>query len=134
MAELGIVDLGIVGALVATIFGLIEVVRRKFRESTNGDRRRAPTVVNCPNHIEGLAATMEEWSKQSGAQTRALENIAKNVLSSKGGVDRLVEQHKPNIDGRETWKISPRMESFQEESRDLLKELVAEVKRGREAR
>jgi hypothetical protein len=128
MAEMGVVDYSIIGGLLMVIMSLAEVVRRKIRESTNGDRRRAPTIVNCPNHIEGLAATMGEWSKQSGAQTRALERIAEDVQHNRAGIDRLVDQHAPE-GGRETWKVDPRMLSLQEESRDLLKELVTEVQR-----
>jgi hypothetical protein len=136
MADVGLVEIGSTGALLAIIFGLIEVIRRKYRESTNGDRRRAPTVVNCPNRIESLGTTLEEIAKQSGTQTklnmeqtRLNTEMIKLLTHSRDGIDRLVEQHAPE-GGRERWKIPPRMEQLQEESRDLLREVVAVLKQG----
>jgi hypothetical protein len=128
MADVGLVEIGSTGALLAIIMGLIEIVRRKYRESTNGDRRRVPTVVQCPNKVEGLGATLEEVARASGAQVKLNTEMIRIIQHNRDGIDRLVEQHKPTVDGRETWKIPPRMERLQEESRDLLREVVSLLK------
>ena len=130
MADLGIVDYGIVGVLLAVIMGLVEVVRRKYRESSDGDRRKpTPMIVKCPNEIEGLNATLIALVNESREQTRLNTEELKLLQHNRDGIDRLVDQHKPTLDGRETWKVSPRMEKLQEESRDSLREIVSLLKR-----
>ena len=126
----GAAELGLVGLALVVIVMLVDVIRKRYRQSSNGDRRRVPTVVNCPNKVEGLDATLRAVAKQSGAQTTLLNECTVQLRHNGDGIDRLVEQHKPTLDGRETWKVSPRSERLQEESRDLLRELVAVVKQG----
>lgn len=125
-----IAELGAVGIAMVVVLMLVDFIRRKL--NWDGEHRAAETLfVECPNKVEGLAATLSEVSTQSAAQTRVMTAMLQLLEHNKNGIDRLVDQHKPNVEGRETWKIPPRMEALQEESRDLLRELVVEAKKGR---
>ena len=119
--------LGALGIALLVILMLVDMVRKKYRESDPGDRRKVPFVVQCPNKVEGLDATLTSIQKQSAAQTVLLAECTQELRHNGDGISRLVAQHAPQ-GGRETWKIPPRMELLQEESRDLLRELVNEVK------
>ena len=120
-------QLGATGlAMLAVVFAL-DLLRKKYRESDKGERRKMPMVVNCPNRIEGLDATLQEVAKQSGAQTKVLTACSVTLEHNRTAIDTLVRQHAPE-GGRERWKIPERMEQLQEETRDLMRELVAAVK------
>jgi hypothetical protein len=121
-----LVELGVVGIALLAVLMLVDLIRKKMGVDSSGSHKLQ--IVECPNRIEGLAATLEEMSKQSGAQTKVMTALMQATEHNRSGIDRLVEQHRPE-DGRETWKIPPRMERLQEETRDLLRELVTEVKR-----
>ena len=121
-------QLGAVGlAMLAVVFSL-DLLRKKYRESDRGDRRRAPVIMDCPNKIQGLDATLEEVAKQARASTQALAACAITLNHNRDGIDKLVTQHAPE-GGREQWKIPARMESLQEETVVLLRELVVIAKK-----
>ena len=124
-----IADLGAIGLALLAIIMLVDFIRKRFRESERGERRRSPLVIECPNKIEGLAATMIALSNESREQTRLNTEQLKVLQHNRDGIDRLVDQHKPGVDGREMWKTTTRSEKIQEDSRDLLRELVAVVKK-----
>ena len=124
-----VAELGVTGMLVVAVIMLIDFIKNKFREHGTGDRRNAPAVINCPNKIEGLAATIIALSNESREQTRLNTDQLQVLQHNQDGIDRLVDQHKPGVDGREMWKTSTRSEKVQEESRDLLRELVSVVKK-----
>lgn len=131
MGQEGLAELGVAGIALVAVIMLIDFIRKRWRQSEDGDRRGPPAVIGCPNKVEGLADTLKMISKQSGEQTKLLTAQIRVLEHNRGGIDRLVDQHKPAADGRETWKVSPRMERLTEESRDLLRELVIAVKNGR---
>ena len=122
----GIVELGAIGLALLAVIMLIDFIRKKFFKETEC---RMPAIIECPNKVEGLSATMVALCNESREQTRLNTEQLKVLQHNMDGIDRLVEQHKPGLDGRETWKTTARAEKFQEESRDLLRELVAVVKR-----
>jgi hypothetical protein len=122
-------ELGVTGMLVVAVIMLIDFIKRKFRDGEKGDRRLLPRVIDCPNKVEGLAATMVALCNESREQTRLNTEQLRVIQHNMDGIDRLVDQHKPGLDGREMWKMSTRSEKVQEESRDLLRELVAVVKK-----
>ena len=124
-----LVDLGITGMLVVAVIMLIDFIRKRFRGSDKGERRGFPSVIECPNKIEGLAATIIALSNESREQTRLNTEQLRVLTRNEDGIKRLVEQHKPGLDGREMWKTTSRSERVQEESRDLLRELVSVVKK-----
>ena len=123
LGELGAVTLALILAIMA-----FDLVRKKFRQTENGDRRKASIVVECPNKIEGLAATLELLAE--AAQTQVQQNVEhiKLLQLNKTGIDRLVDQHKP-VNGVETWKASHRIEELLEDTCVAVKELVREIKR-----
>jgi hypothetical protein len=118
-----IAELGVTGALIVVVIMLIDFIRKRFRESDKGDRRTPP---ECP--IESSAA-MAAIAAQSGAQTKLLTEQTRVLQDVHSDTGRLVEQHKAGANGVEAWKVQPRMMQLQQESRDLLKELVAVVKK-----
>lgn len=125
LGELGVATLGLIIAILA-----LDMVRKKFRQSTNGNRRQNldPLVVNCPNNLPGLQAALISLDKS----TRALEKLAieevKLLQHNGDGIDILVDQHKA-VNGRETWKMSSRTESLLESTCAAVKDLVREIKR-----
>lgn len=141
LLELGPLAIAMLVMLVLAVTGY-EFVKRKYRESTGGERRKMPMVIECPNK-----PTMDELMKQMRLQqtntTRTLGLLERATISighledkheeytgdgvaaalsrveSIGvGVDRLLEQVRPGA----------RSEKVREESRDMLKELVADAK------
>ena len=134
----GAAQVGVAGLALLALIMLIDLLRRKFREGEQGERREpfAPKVVNCPNKIEGLAATLAATLTTLGEvrdearANRMLQTEQLKVLTvSEEGIDRLVEQHKPDGTGREMWKWTARSEGIQEESRDLLREIAMALKK-----
>lgn len=133
----GMAELGVAGIAMIAVVVMVDLLRRKFRESEKGDRRAQPEVIHCPNKgvgmaktLEGILKTLEEQREESRAN-RKLQTEQLRVLAHVcDGTDRLVEQHKAGADGVESWKVQPRMIALQEESRDLLKDLVRAVKNG----
>jgi len=121
-------ELGAVGIALLVVLMLVDFIRRKLNWDSP-QARTCPVIVECPNKVEGLDATLREVSSQSVAQTRVMTAMLQLLEHNKSGIDRLVDQHKPNVDGRETWKIPQRMETLQEESRDLLRELLTEARK-----
>ena len=122
-----LVDLGITGMLVVAVIMLIDFIRKRFREGNKGDRRMFPRVIECPNKIEGLAATLVSLDKQIGRLVdhheeyppNAVVDAVKGVARVEIGVARLLEETRPGS----------RAQMIREESRDLLRELVAVVKK-----
>jgi hypothetical protein len=123
----------------ALIFGiyLVDLFRKKYRESEPGDRRTKLQVVGCPNKIEGMAEILDGIRRalgtltQESAANRDIQTEQLRVLQHVSeGTDRLVEQHKAGPDGVEMWKVSPHMLKLQQESRDLLRDIVNAVERG----
>ena len=119
-------EIGATGLALLAVIMLIDFIRRRFGIDP---KCRIPSVIECPNKIEGLAATMIALSNESREQTRLNTEQLKVLQHNQDGIDRLVDQHKPGLDGREMWKTTSRSEKVQEESRDLLRELVSVVKK-----
>ena len=124
-----IADMGAIGLALLAVIMLVDFIRKRFREGETWDRRKMPTAIECPNKVEGLAATMIALSNESREQTRLNTEQLKVLQHNQDGIDRLLDQHKPGLDGREMWKTTSRSEKVQEESRDLLRELVSVVKK-----
>ena len=141
LLELGPLALAMLVLLVLAVTGY-EFVKKKYRESESGERRKLPMVIECLNK-----PVMDELVKQSRLQQtnmvqtinileRAVVGIERleskheeytsdgvagalsRVESISVGVDRLLEQVRPGA----------RSEKVREESRDMLKELVADAK------
>jgi hypothetical protein len=122
------VKLGELGAVVVAllcVLGLIaiviEVIRKRYRESGSGERR-SQVIVDCPNHIEGLNSTLialvEECREQTTLNTREIEVLTHNKVC----LDTLVQSHAP-VAGREWWKTSERSEMVQVEIRDGIRDM-----------
>lgn len=125
-----ITEVGVVGMSLVAVIMLVDFIRKRFRESNPGDRRSVSTVsLSCPNKIHELPATLSALIEATREQTRLGASQLEVLKHNREGIDRLVDQHRPSPDGRETWKIPPRMEMLQEETRDLLRELVMVVKK-----
>lgn len=104
------------------IFFLVDIIRKKYRETEAGDRRRERVVVDCPNHIEGLAATLVGLSEMS-RDTVVLQRKQIELLQSNSeGIKTLVASHAP-VGGREWWKTTSKAEEIQEDIRDGVKEI-----------
>ena len=119
-------EIGATGLALLAVIMLIDFIRRRFGIDP---KCHIPSIIECPNKIEGLAATMIALSNESREQTRLNTEQLKVLQHNQDGIDRLVDQHKPGLDGREMWKTTSRSEKVQEESRDLLRELVSVVKK-----
>jgi hypothetical protein len=114
-----VAELGVIGGLVVGIIMLIDFIRKRFRESGKGERRLIPSVIECPNRIQGLSATLTSLDKQIGrlvdhhdeyppnAVTEAVRGVARVEI----GVTRLLEETHPGS----------RAQMIREESRDILK-------------
>lgn len=120
----GPLEYGLLGMALLAVLGLIDFIRKKIRETPNGDRRQSPIVIECPNKIPGIAATLRANTDSTNALRVLIIEQVKLLQHVANGTDRLVDQHKPNPNGRETWKGSAAAEKVQEESRDLLKQMV----------
>lgn len=128
-----IADYGLATLAILALLAGIDYARRRYRESEPGERRKrsdsSPKIIGCPNKIYELPQILISLTEAAKEQTR-LNTLQLDVLNhNREGIDRLVEQHRPGPDGREAWKIPPRMEQLQEETRDLLRELVMVVKK-----
>jgi len=121
LAEFGVAGLALVVVLVL-VLALVDIFRKKVFgvEPTS--------IIKCPNKIERLDATLIALVNESGEQTRLNTEQLKVLTRNNQGIERLVDQHKPDINGREMWKWTTRSEQIQEESRDLLKEIVTTMK------
>jgi hypothetical protein len=126
--ELGPLALAMLVLLVLAVTGY-EVVKRHYRQTGNGNRRRMPLVIECPNKIQGLSSTLDSLDKSTAALRVLVVEQVKLLQHNRDGIDRLVDQHKPGPDGRENWKESARADAIREESRDLLKKLVGLIER-----
>jgi hypothetical protein len=130
MLDLGkLIEFGLLGVALIAIVGLVDLARRRFRQTGNGNRRMTPLVIDCPNNIKGLSATLDSLDKSTAALRVLVVEQVKLLQHNRDGIDRLVEQHKPGPDGRENWKESARADAIREESRDLLKKLVGLIER-----
>jgi hypothetical protein len=130
MLDLGkLIEFGLLGVALIAIVGLVDLARRRFRQTGNGNRRRMPLVIECPNKIQGLSSTLDSLDKSTAALRVLVVEQVKLLQHNRDGIDRLVEQHKPGPDGRENWKESARADAIREESRDLLKKLVGLIER-----
>ena len=116
-------DYGVAVLALLVVLILVDVIRRRYRESTNGDRRRDPLVVGCPNRIEGLHSTLTALVNDSREQTKLNTEQLRILTSNKENIDHLVRAHAP-VDGREWWKTTAKAERIQEEIRDGIKDLV----------
>jgi hypothetical protein len=128
MPELGqVAEYGLTGLALLALIMLIDFIRKRFREGEVGDRRRAPTVIECPNKIQGLSATLSSLDTQIGRLVdhhdeyppNAVTDAVKGVARVETGVIRLLEETRPGS----------RSQMIREESRDLLRELVGLVKK-----
>ena len=124
-----LMELGLTGIALIAIVGLVDLVRRRYRSSPNGDRRKLPIVIECPNRIEGLGATLKELAQSSRAMQVLVVEQVRILQHNSDGIDRLIEDHAPNAEGRQTWKGTKRQEEVAEESVKLLRELVTAVEK-----
>jgi len=118
-------ELGVVGLALLVVLVMIDLIRKKL---LGKDGNGKPMVIDCPNKVEGLSATLVALSEESREQTRLNTEQLKVLTRNHEGIARLVDQHKPDSNGREMWKWTTRSEQIQEESRDLLREIVQAVK------
>ena len=115
--------LGVPTLLALAVLGLIHILNKRYRESEKGDRRAPPRVVGCPNKLEmgtlkGMLANLESSTKMLVEILHCVEET-KVELRSIADVTRL-------------YQTGSRSEKVREESRDLLRELLMEIKhRGR---
>ena len=123
MGQEGLAELGVAGIALVAIIMLIDFIRKRI-----GNGKKTQTVLECPNKIERLDATLIALVNQSGEQTRLNTEQLKVLITNTKGIERLVDQHKPDASGREMWKWTSRSERMQEESRDLLREIVQAMK------
>jgi hypothetical protein len=122
-----VAEWGVTGGLVVGMIMLIDFIRKRFREGEVGDRRKAPTVIECPNKIQGLSVTLASLDKQIGRLVdhhdeyppNAVTDAVKGVARVEIGVERLLEET----------RTGSRAQMIREESRDLLHELVGLVKK-----
>ena len=122
LAEFGVAGLALVVVLVL-VLALVDIFRKKLFG------KESASIIECPNKIEGLSATLVALSNESREQTRLNTEQLKVLTRNHEGIGRLVEQHKPDTNGREMWKWTTRSEQIQEESRDLLREIARSMQR-----
>lgn len=139
--ELGPLAIAMLVLLVLAVTGY-EAVKKFYRQSEGGERRKLPMVIECPNKqamieimkqsrlqqttntetlrvVERVAAGIEHLEEKHGDYTSDGVAAALGRVESIGvGVDRLLEDVKP---GSRSQKVS-------EEVRDMIKELVADAK------
>ena len=102
LSEYGVAVLALLLAL-----GLLDLVRRKYRQSVPGERRSGmATVIECPNKIETLPTILDNIGKRLIELIRLHEEHSKVALRAVGMADTLIRQHAP-VDGVEQWKIPP---------------------------
>jgi len=77
----------------------------RFIDYRIGNGKRA-IIAECPHKVEALAETMHNMETH-------LSRIVDDVSLTKAGTVTLVRQHAPT-DGREQWKMSPRLEAVME--------------------
>jgi hypothetical protein len=121
LMKLGEYGVAILALLVVIM--LVDFIRKRFRESSPGNRRVEPEVFGCPNKVEGLADTLKAITKTSGEQFKLTTEAIKIIQHNGEGIDNLVRSHAP-VDGREQWKFPSRMETIMEDMSDGIKELV----------
>lgn len=123
------VKLGELGAVVLamlTILILVEVIRRRYRESDTGERRDASSgtlMIKCPNRVEGLSATLAAISEECRTMTALNQEQLRHLQHNREQIDGLVKAHQP-VAGREWWKTTEKSEHIQEEIRDGIRDLV----------
>ena len=127
-----ITDIGLAGLALLALLAVIDYARKRYRESEPGERRKegiSPRIIGCPNKIHELPQLLIALTETAKEQARIGSLQLELLNHNRDGIDRLVEQHRPTPDGRETWKIPARMEQLQEESRDSLREIVSLLKK-----
>ena len=102
-----------------------ELVKRFFSRS-NGGNDNKKYVVECPNHIEGLATTLANIERRTNRDSDRIPDIAR-------GVSKLVADHAPNAEGVQTWKLQGRFVEMWEERADGQKQLTVAVKQQTDA-
>jgi len=112
---------GVPTLLSLAILGLIYVLNKKYRESPKGDRRAPQRVVGCPNKMEGLSATLTGMLANLDASTRMLTELLHIMEETKAEVRRVADVASIHATGS-------RSEKIREESRDLLRDLLMEVR------
>lgn len=113
--ELGIAGLGLIIALYA-----LDMVRKRYRQTENGDRRKAPVVMNCPNRVPGLAETLVRISSNIETSTHLLAELLRIEKDNQKGIQEI--RTVSSLHG-----AGSRSERVREESRDLLRDLLSAV-------
>lgn len=122
------IEWGKIGELGATIIALliilqlVEVVRKKYRSTPDGDRRSEPIIIKCPNHIEGLHSTLVALVNGDRERTAQGSRTIELLIHNRQQLDSLVKSHAPR-DGREWWKTTPSNDAVQVEIRDGIKNM-----------
>jgi len=93
--EIGVATLALTVVLAAFRF-------LDYRLARNGNGKRA-VIVEYPHRVEALAEKMHNVEVH-------LSRMVDDIAVAKAGTETLVKQHAPT-DGREQWKISPRLEA-----------------------
>ena len=114
--------LGVPTLLALAILGLIYILNRKYRETPNGDRRKAPHVISCPNRMQGLDATLQGLLTNLDTSTKILVELLRSMEEARGELRAVSDVTK-------LYQSGSRSEKIREESRDLLKELLLVARR-----
>lgn len=109
-------ELGAIGVAMACVLALFETIKR-FIPPRNGN----DVKLECPNKIYGL----NERIRQIDSNLKHTFEAARTAMA---GVNTLVGQHAA-VDGREQWKIGPRLEAIIEATAAHQREMLESQKR-----
>ena len=111
--DLGLIaELGVAGIAMIAVVIALDIARKKFRESEKGDRR-APS--------NGLQTTLKGMLTNLDSSTKMLVEILHSIEETRVEIRRVADVASLHATGS-------RSEKVREESRDLLRELLMEIK------